>query len=131
VSSARFLAARSALTLLLRPSRFDAKNITPRYEFGFGLSYTTFSYSSLGVKSTDLKRRNNGGSSVHSLGLYDDAYTVSFDVKNSGGVDGYEVSQVYLVSPLLHPFNGRREHPIDHLSFRRASPNRPESLRRC
>lgn len=38
--------------------------------------------------------------SVHSLGLYDDAYTVSFDVKNSGGVDGHEVSQVYLVSCL-------------------------------
>jgi beta-glucosidase len=32
---------------------FDQKNITPVYEFGFGLSYTTFSYSGLSVQKQD------------------------------------------------------------------------------
>ncbi|KAK3499907.1 glycoside hydrolase [Neurospora hispaniola] len=35
---------------LLDYRHFDAKNITPRFESGFGLSYTTFSYGNLSVK---------------------------------------------------------------------------------
>ncbi|EUC62955.1 glycoside hydrolase family 3 protein, partial [Rhizoctonia solani AG-3 Rhs1AP] len=35
--------------LLIDYRWFDAKNIIPRYEFGFGLSYTNFEYSSLEI----------------------------------------------------------------------------------
>ncbi|KAF7358310.1 Beta-glucosidase [Mycena venus] len=35
---------------------FDINNITPRFEFGFGLSYTTFGYSSLMIAKTHYRR---------------------------------------------------------------------------
>lgn len=34
---------------------FDAKNLMPIYEFGFGLSYTSFSYSDLQLSRLDSK----------------------------------------------------------------------------
>ena len=55
---------------------------TPRYEFGFGLSYTEFSYSNLVVQHHD----------VHPL----ETVEISFDVTNSGAVSGTEVAQLYL-----------------------------------
>ena len=36
-------------SLLLDYRHFDAADIEPRFEFGFGLSYTTFNYSNLTV----------------------------------------------------------------------------------
>jgi len=61
---------------------YDAKNITPMFEFGHGLSYTRFSYSGLSVG-----RRQDG------------ALDVSFNVRNDGSVAGAEVPQVYLAVP--------------------------------
>ena len=87
---------------------FDAKNITPRFEFGFGLSYTKFQYSDLNiapVESVDgqdqdrqleanwlaAKPGPRGVGSSTALWLHRPAYTVSFTVQNTGQVSGTEV----------------------------------------
>ncbi|SCV70580.1 BQ2448_3342 [Microbotryum intermedium] len=79
--------------LLIDYRWFDAKAIAPRFEFGFGLSYTTFRYSALSVTAL-----SQGGSTTTS-NLYDDYYSISYEITNRGFVDGAEVSQVYLGFP--------------------------------
>jgi len=60
---------------------YDAKGIAPLFPFGFGLSYTRFSYSGLAVSPT-----KNGAS-------------VTFTVTNTGGRAGADVAQVYVGMP--------------------------------
>ncbi|MFD1603784.1 glycoside hydrolase family 3 N-terminal domain-containing protein [Flavobacterium artemisiae] len=59
----------------------DLKN-SPKYAFGYGLSYTTFDYSGLKLSSAKIKKTEN--------------IKVSFQLKNSGKVAGEEVVQLYL-----------------------------------
>ena len=61
---------------------YESEMLEPMFPFGFGLSYTSFTYSNLDV-TTDT----TGGS----IKCY-----VSFDIKNTGTVKGAEVSQVYI-----------------------------------
>jgi beta-glucosidase len=61
---------------------FDKENLTPRFPFGLGLSYTTFAYSKLKVKFAD-----------------DGGLDVSFNVTNTGSVPGADAAQVYLGAP--------------------------------
>ncbi len=53
----------------------------PQFEFGFGLSYTTFEYSDLNVSENNFSG--------------DETITVSVKVSNTGDVDGKEVVQLY------------------------------------
>ena len=55
------------------------------YEFGYGLSYTTFEFSNFTISKSNITPN--------------DKITISTDVKNTGEVDGDEVVQVYLKTP--------------------------------
>ena len=55
------------------------------YEFGYGLSYTTFEYSNFSISRNAITPN--------------DRITLCADVKNTGGVDGDEVVQIYVRTP--------------------------------
>lgn len=55
------------------------------YEFGYGLSYTSFEYSNYRISKNTITPQ--------------DKITVSVDVKNTGDFDGDEVVQVYMSTP--------------------------------
>jgi beta-glucosidase len=55
------------------------------YEFGYGLSYTTFEYNNFKISRNTITPQNK--------------ITINVDVKNTGNYDGDEVVQVYLRTP--------------------------------
>ncbi len=59
----------------------DVEN-SPLYPFGYGLSYTSFSYSDLSLSSNEITR--------------DDTIVVSVKITNTGKVKGKEVVQMYI-----------------------------------
>ncbi len=63
---------------------FDRSDVKPRFAFGYGLSYTTFSYSNLSVTPSAGKVNDK------------DMIAVSFDVTNTGQREGAEVAQLYV-----------------------------------
>jgi len=75
---------------------FDTKNIPVMYPFGYGLTYTTFEYSSI---STDKEKYGKK-----------DVISVSFELKNSGSVAADEVVQAY-----VHRVNPSVEWPYKEL----------------
>ena len=62
---------------------YDEKKIEPLFPFGFGLSYTKFSFSNVRVSPPSASH----------------AVEVEFDIANLGAVEGAEVAQVYLAMP--------------------------------
>jgi beta-glucosidase len=83
---------------------FDQQNKTVGYEFGFGLSYTTFEYASnITVTSDTEKLSETYASGALAVGgredLWDLVATVSTTVTNTGRVPGAEVAQLYVEFP--------------------------------
>lgn len=84
---------------------FDAKEITPRFEFGFGMTYTTFEYSNLRVRQ-DVKSNNLSEYPVGpmipggSADLWDIVAVVTADLTNSGGMEAAEIAQLYVHIPV-------------------------------
>ncbi|WP_033148189.1 glycosyl hydrolase [Prevotella sp. P6B1] len=72
---------------------FDSFGRDVAYPFGFGLSYTTFTFTKPVVKAKGKE-----------------AVEVSITVKNTGSVSGKEVAQVYVQAP-----NGKLEKPAQEL----------------
>ncbi|KAJ4363719.1 hypothetical protein N0V95_001035 [Ascochyta clinopodiicola] len=84
---------------------FDQKNITPRYEFGYGLSYTTFGYADLSIESVtnaSLAAFPSESIAIVQGGhpeLWQILYRAHVNVTNTGSVAGHEVVQLYLGVP--------------------------------
>lgn len=79
----------------------------PLYEFGYGLSYTTFEYSNLSVN----KENEN--------------VIVSFDITNTGNMDGDEVPQLYISDSLastVRPVKQLRE--FDRVNIKKGETKR-------
>jgi beta-glucosidase len=62
---------------------YETFRVKPSYEFGYGLSYTSFDYGRLSLGNPDL-----GGE-----------ITASLDVKNTGKTAGSDIVQVYISAP--------------------------------
>ncbi len=62
---------------------YDSFNVPTAYEFGYGMSYTTFDYSDLNLSSTSFSSKMK----------------VTVTVKNTGEVAGKEIVQLYLAAP--------------------------------
>ena len=61
---------------------FDTYRVVPQFEFGYGLSYTTFTYSNIKMKPVWKES--------------DTEFAVSFTITNTGKRYGQEIAQLYL-----------------------------------
>lgn len=70
-------------------------SLYPRYEFGYGLSYTSFAYSDLKLSQSKMKNT--------------ESITVSCTIRNSGKYAGEEVVQLYIRDLVAQPVRPVKE----------------------
>lgn len=92
---------------------YQSQNIAPLFAFGYGLSYTTFSYSGLHVSTTGFGNQQT----VH----------VRFTVTNTGSAEGTDTPQVYLTLPASTDEPGSRLVAFDQVNLK-AGQSRQENL---
>ncbi|RKL09690.1 hypothetical protein BFJ70_g16627 [Fusarium oxysporum] len=82
---------------------FDKLNIEPRYEFGFGLSYTTYNYGNLQIEKicgANITAYPTGPvMEGGQADLWDTLIKVTADIANVGQMDGAEAAQLYVGIP--------------------------------
>jgi beta-glucosidase len=87
---------------------FDAQNISVLYEFGFGLSYTTFELSDLSISKYGYEKITALAASKPTApggnpSLWNYLYTVTVNLTNTGSVSGATVPQLYITLPSSAP----------------------------
>lgn len=75
---------------------YDKKEMAVAFPFGYGLSYTTFAYSSLKVSQNEISDN--------------DTVTVTVDVTNTGSMEGKEIVQLY-----IHDLTDAAQRPLKEL----------------
>lgn len=86
--------------------RFDELNIEPRYEFGFGLTYTTFEYFGLNAQVLQSGEPQYPSGQIVPGGptdLWDVVAKVTAQVQNTGSMAAAEVAQLYIGLPGNQP----------------------------
>lgn len=83
---------------------FDEQGIEPRYPFGHGLSYTSFTYGAVSASITNstvlASKYPTGGLTLGGeADLFVETVTVTTSITNSGPLSGAEVAQLYVTFP--------------------------------
>lgn len=81
---------------------FLARNVTPQYAFGYGLTYSTFAYGNLSISAataSSVPASCETDAHGRQAGLFDVIVTITATITNTGNYTAAEVAQLYLTIP--------------------------------